>query len=93
MKFEYVVSGLTMGIDDLYYNEEVAKPYINHMNQKIRELDKRFDNQNLSILYNAHQERRHGVTMTETMSDSCTEYLLTQVVFKWQEQKKVLHLN
>ena len=70
MKFEYVVSGLTMGIDDLYYNEEVAKPYINHMNQKIRELDKRFDNQNLSILYNAHQERRHGVTMTETMSDS-----------------------
>ena len=70
MKFEYVVSGLTMGIDDLYYNEEVAKPYINHMNQKIIELDKRFDNQNLSILYNAHQERRHGVTMTETMSDS-----------------------
>ena len=39
MKFEYVVSGLTMGIDDLYYNEEVAKPYINHMNQKIIELD------------------------------------------------------
>tara|TARA_R100000030_G_scaffold89028_1_gene73146 strand:+ start:291 stop:542 length:252 start_codon:yes stop_codon:yes gene_type:complete len=58
MKYEYVVSGLTMGIDDLYYNEEVAKPYINHMNQKIIDLDKRFDNQNLSILYNAHQERR-----------------------------------
>jgi hypothetical protein len=70
MKYEYVVSGLTMGIDDLYYNEEVAKPYINHMNQKIIDLDKRFDNQNLSILYNAHQERRHGVTMTDTMSNS-----------------------
>ena len=29
MKFEYVVSGLTMGIDDLYYNPVVAAPYIN----------------------------------------------------------------
>ena len=27
MKFEYVVSGLTMGIDDLYYNPVVAAPY------------------------------------------------------------------
>ena len=70
MKFEYVVSGLTMGIDDLYYNPVVAEPYIKHMNQKITDLDNRFDNQNLSLLYNAHQERKHGVTMTETMNDS-----------------------
>jgi len=70
MKFEYVVSGLTMGIDDLYYNPLVAAPYINHMNQKIVDLDNMFDNQNLSLLYNAHQERKHGVTMTETMNDS-----------------------
>ena len=70
MKFEYVVSGLTMGIDDLYYNPVVAEPYIKHMNQKITDLDDRFDNQNLSLLYNAHQERKHGVTMTETMNDS-----------------------
>ena len=70
MKFEYVVSGLTMGIDDLYYNPVVAAPYINHMNQKIVELDNMFDSQNLSLLYNAHQERKHGVTMTETMNDS-----------------------
>ena len=70
MKFEYVVSGLTMGIDDLYYNPVVAAPYIKHMNQKITDLDARFDNQNLSLLYNAHQERKHGVTMTETMNDS-----------------------
>ena len=46
MKFEYVVSGLTMGIDDLYYNPVVAEPYIKHMNQKITDLDARFDNQN-----------------------------------------------
>ena len=51
MKFEYVVSGLTMGIDDLYYNPVVAEPYIKHMNQKITDLDNRFDNQNLSLLY------------------------------------------
>ena len=70
MKFEYVVSGLTMGIDDLYYNPVVAAPYIKHMNQKITDLDNMFDNQNLSLLYNAHQERKHGVTMTETMNDS-----------------------
>ena len=70
MNFEYVVSGLTMGIDDLYYNETVAAPYINHMNQKIVDLDAKHDNQNLSLLYNAHQERKHGVVMTETMPDS-----------------------
>jgi len=70
MNFEYVVSGLTMGIDDLYYNETVAAPYINHMNQKIVDLDAKHDNQNLSLLYNAHQERKHGVTMTDTMPDS-----------------------
>ena len=70
MNFEYVVSGLTMGIDDLYYNPIVAAPYIKHMNQKITDIDNYFDNQNLSLLYNAHQERKHGVTMTETMNDS-----------------------
>ena len=70
MKVEYVVSGLTMGIDDLYFNPVGAEPYIKHMNQKITDLDARFDNQNLSLLYNAHQERKHGVTMTETMNDS-----------------------
>ena len=70
MNFEYVVSGLTMGIDDLYYNEKVAAPYIKHMNEKISKLDSMFDNQNLSILYNAHQERKHGVTMMDTMHHS-----------------------
>ena len=70
MKFEYVISGLTMGIDDLYYNAEVAKPYIHHMNQKIQDMNNRYENQNMSILYNALHEKRHGVTMTETMSHS-----------------------
>ena len=35
MNLEYVISGLTMGIDDLYYNPKVAAPYIHHMNKKI----------------------------------------------------------
>ena len=70
MNFEYVVSGLTMGIDDLYYNEEVAKPYINHMNEKISNIDNKYDNHSLSLLFNAHTEKRHGVTMTKTMAHS-----------------------
>ena len=37
MNFEYVISGLTMGIDDLYYNPKVAAPYIHHMNKKIQD--------------------------------------------------------
>ena len=70
MKFEYVISGLTMGIDDLYYNPKVAAPYIHHMNQKIIDMNEKYDNQNMSILFNAHTERRHGITMNETMSHS-----------------------
>ena len=45
MKFEYVISGLTMGIDDLYYNPKVAAPYIHHMNQKIIDMNEKYDNQ------------------------------------------------
>ena len=70
MKFEYVISGLTMGIDDLYYNPKVAAPYIHHMNDKIIDMNEKYDNQNMSILFNAHTERRHGITMNETMSHS-----------------------
>ena len=70
MKFEYVISGLTMGIDDLYYNPKVAAPYIHHMNQKIIDMNEKYDNQNMSILSNAHTERRHGITMNETMNHS-----------------------
>ena len=70
MKFEYVISGLTMGIDDLYYNAEVAKPYIHHMNKKIQDMNAKYENQNMSILYNALTEKRHGITMTDTMSHS-----------------------
>ena len=70
MKFEYVVSGLTMGIDDLYYNANTAAPYIHRMNEKIIDMDTKYDNQNMSILYNAHTEKRHGITMTDTMSNS-----------------------
>ena len=70
MKFEYVISGLTMGIDDLYYNPKVAAPYIHHMNQKIIDMNEKYDNQNMSILFNAHTERTHGVTMNDTMNHS-----------------------
>ena len=70
MKFEYVISGLTMGIDDLYYNSKVAAPYIHHMNDKIIDVDNKYDNQNLSLLFNAHTEKRHGITMNDTMSGS-----------------------
>ena len=70
MKFEYVISGLTMGIDDLYYNPKVAAPYIHHMNQKIIDMNKKYDYQNMSILFNAHTERKHGVTMNDTMNHS-----------------------
>ena len=70
MKFEYVVSGLTMGIDDLYYYAETAKPYIHRMNEKIISMDTKYDNQNMSILFNAHTEKRHGVTMNDTMKHS-----------------------
>ena len=87
MKFEYVVSGLTMGIDDPIIMKRSQTLYQSH-ESKIRELDKRFDNQNLSILYNAYQERRHGVTMTETMSDFGAEYV-DSVVFKWENKKGI----
>ena len=70
MNFEYVISGLTMGIDDLYYNANTAAPYIHRMNEKIINMDTKYDNQNMSILYNAHTEKRHGITMTDTMSHS-----------------------
>ena len=70
MNFEYVISGLTMGIDDLYYNPKVAAPYIDHMNQKIIDMNEKYDNQNMSILFNALTERKHGVTMNDTMSHS-----------------------
>ena len=55
MNFEYVVSGLTMGVGDLYHNKNTGKPYIEHMNKKVITLDNKFDNQNLSLLYNAHK--------------------------------------
>ena len=70
MKFEYVISGLTMGIDDLYYNPKVAAPYIHHMNRKIHDMDTKYEDQNMSILHNALTERRHGITMNETMGQS-----------------------
>jgi len=70
MKFEYVVSGLTMGIDDLYYNPVVAQPYIHHMNEKINSVNNKYDNQNLSLLFNAHTEKKHGITMNDTMQNS-----------------------
>ena len=59
-----------MGIDDLYYNPKVAAPYIHHMNQKIIDMNEKYDNQNMSILFNAHTERTHGVTMNDTMNHS-----------------------
>ena len=68
MNLEYVISGLTMGIDDLYYNPKVAAPYIHHMNQKISDMNNKYDDQNMSILFNALTERRHGITMNETMN-------------------------
>jgi len=70
MKFEYVVSGLTMGIDDLYYNPIVASPYIDHMNEKITNINNKYDRQNLSLLFNAHTEKKHGMTMNDTMPNS-----------------------
>jgi hypothetical protein len=70
MNFEYVISGLTMGIDDLYYNPKVAAPYIHHMNKKIQDMDTKYEDQNMSILHNALTERRHGITMKETMGQS-----------------------
>ena len=70
MKFEYVVSGLTMGVSDLYSNPVSATPYKDHFNKKIVDLDTRYDNQNLSMLYNAHTERNHGTTMSDMMRSS-----------------------
>ena len=70
MNFEYVVSGLTMGVGDLYHNKNTGKPYIKHMNKKVVTLDNKFDNQNLSLLYNAHKERKHGEYMRELMESS-----------------------
>jgi len=48
MNFEYVISGLTMGIDDLYYNPKVAAPYIHHMNKN---LDKLMDVTNSAVAF------------------------------------------
>ena len=59
-----------MGIDDLYYNPKVAAPYIHHMNKKIQDMDTKYEDQNISILHNALTERRHGITMKETMDQS-----------------------
>ena len=65
MNLEYVISGLTMGIDDLYYNPKVAAPYIHHMNNKIQSMNNKYDNQNISILFNA---------LTETASAEAANY-------------------
>ena len=79
MNFEYVISGLTMGIDDLYYNPKVAAPYIHHMNKKIQDMNNKYDNQNMSILFNSLTDRKHGVTRMILWVILGIEYSLTLV--------------
>jgi|TARA_B110000858_G_scaffold169783_1_gene199143 hypothetical protein len=70
MNLEYVISGLTMGASDLYHSPQVSAPYIDHFNSKINSMNTKYSNQNISLLHNALTERKHGITMRQTMPTS-----------------------
>ena len=70
MNLEYVISGLTMGASDLYHSPQVSAPYIDHFNSKINSMNTKYSNQNISLLHNAHKERKHGEYMRELMESS-----------------------
>jgi len=67
MNFEYVISGMTMGTGDLYYKSSVLLPYVDVFNKKIKDIDDKYQNQNVSMLFNSHCEPKHGECIRELM--------------------------
>ena len=67
MNFEYVISGMTMGTGDLYYNKSALSPYASVFNDKIAFMDNKYKNQNISMLFNSHCEPTHGECINELM--------------------------
>ena len=67
MNFEYVISGMTMGTGDLYYNKSALSPYASVFNDKITFMDNKYSNQNISMLFNSHCEPTHGECINELM--------------------------
>lgn len=67
MNFEYVISGMTMGMNDLYNKVQVLEPYAETFNKKITHIDNKYSNQNLSMLFNSYCEPKHGETMRTLM--------------------------
>jgi len=67
MNFEYVISGMTMGTGDLYYKKPVLLPYTTVFNNKIKDMDNKYPNQNISMLFNSHCEPKHGECIRELM--------------------------
>jgi len=68
INFEYVISGMTMGTSNLYYDQSVLKPYVEVLNNKITFMDNKYDNQNISMLFNSHTEPSHGVAMHDLLN-------------------------
>lgn len=67
INFEYVISGMTMGTGDLYYKQSVLAPYAEVFNKKIKHIDNKYSNQNVSMLFNSHCEPKHGETIHALM--------------------------
>ena len=63
INFEYVISGMTMVTSNLYYDQSVLVPYAEVFNNKIAYMNDKYDNQNISMLFNSHTEPSHGVAM------------------------------
>ena len=68
INFEYVISGMTMGTSNLYYDQSVLEPYVEVLNNKITFMDNKYDNQNISMLFNSHTEPSHGVAMHDLLN-------------------------
>ena len=67
INFEYVISGMTMGMSDMYNKVEVLEPYADTFNKKVTHIDNKYSNQNVSMLFNSYCEPKHGETIRELM--------------------------
>ena len=52
-----------MGTSNLYYDQSVLVPYAEVFNNNIAYMNDKYDNQNISMLFNSHTEPSHGVAM------------------------------
>ena len=68
INFEYVISGMTMGTSNLYYDQSVLEPYVEVLNNKITFMDNKYPQQNISMLFNSHTEPSHGEAMHDLLN-------------------------